>query len=404
MKAWRAIAMPLSLAALAGAGWLVVQTTRADGLARTDPDAALRLDADHPQALLAHAWRQMANGDDAGATRTARHLLRTSPGQGDAFAVIALAAARQHRPDASRLLDIAVRRAPRVPQVRAQLAASRLHAGDVAGALAQLDALLRIKPSEGAQLYPAMAQQALDRPFADALAATLARQPPWRRRFLAALDAKGPGAAVDNVYASLQKHGGLSAEETRRRLDGLIAKGRWGDAFASWFGLLDPVPARLPSVRNGGFEDEIDGIGFGWRNDPKPGVFTDVEPGEGTRGSRAAHVQFIDLPAAGGNLRQALLLAPGRYRLSLRARAEFLQSDQGLQWVVTCDKGPQVAATELLEGSFGWRTISADFDIPLDRCPGQWLELHNPAVAGSAQGVSGDLWVDDVAITSLGAR
>jgi hypothetical protein len=127
-------------------------------------------------------------------------------------------------------------------------------------------------------------------------------------------------------------------------------------------------------------------------------VFTDIEAGTGTGGSRAAHLHFIG-QAAKGNLRQALLLAPGRFRLSLRARAEFLRSDQGLQWIVRCDKGATVAMIDGLEGSFGWRSMETDFEIPAKRCPGQWLELQNPAVAGSARQVSGDLWIDDIAIT-----
>jgi hypothetical protein len=374
-----------------------------DSLAATHPESALRLDPDHPQALLTRAWEQIAKGDDIGATATAKHLLQVAPGEGDAFAVIALAAARQHQPGAVKLLSIAARRAPRVPQVRAQLAAMLLQAGDLPGAMTQVDALLRLEPQRGPQLFPALAQQAQDPRFADALAATLARYPLWRRGLLASLAAKGPPAAVDNVYSRLQKLGGLAPEETGHWLDGLMNQGRWGDAFAAWFGTLNPPPARLPSVRNGGFEDEIEGLGFGWRNDAVPGAFADIEAGAGRKGSRAAHLHFIGRPAARGNLRQALLLSPGRYRLSLGARAEFLQSDQGLQWVVRCDKGAEIVALDAMEGSFDWRTLSADFEVPATRCDGQWLELRNPAATGAAQRVDGDLWTDDVAVTALGA-
>src|SRR5690606_13382660 len=128
------------------------------------------------------------------------------------------------------------------------------------------------------------------------------------------------------------------------------------------------------------------------------GVFTDIEAGAGSRGSRAAHLHFIGR-AARGNLRQALLLAPGHYRLSMQVRAEFLRSDQGLRWIVRCDKGATVATTDALQGSFGWKMLNTEFDVPADKCAGQWLELRNPAVRGSAQQVSGDLWVDDISIT-----
>ena len=56
-----------------------------------------------------------------------------------------------------------------------------------------------------------------------------------------------------------------------------------------------------------------------------------------------------------------------------------------------------------LDGNAPWQSVVVDFGIPAARCAGQWLELVNPAVKGVAQHVSGDLWIDDVAITPLPA-
>src|SRR3546814_9632641 len=98
-----ALRIPLAivgLVLLAWIGWTVIQVTRADALARTDPEAALRIDPDHPQALLRIAWRQLGDDQNDAAMATARHLLAVEPGQGDAFAVLALAAAK--RGDANR--------------------------------------------------------------------------------------------------------------------------------------------------------------------------------------------------------------------------------------------------------------------------------------------------------------
>jgi len=404
MKAILRLAAAALLVALLGwVGWTTIQATRVDELAKTDPEAALRLDPDHPQALLRMAWRQLGNQQPDAAIATARHLLAVEPGQGDAFAVLALAAARRGDGNAGKLAAIALQRAPRNRNLRTQQAAAALKAGDLPVALVQIDALLRLSPSRGTVLFPAMAEQSADPAFADALAATLATSPPWRPQFLAALGSEGSPLAVDHVYARLQRRGELSTAETGGWLDRMIADGRWGEAYAHWVGTLGPVDGGLAPVRNGGFESDPSGIGFDWRNDQIAGVFTDLEAGAGTTGTRAAHLHFISRPAARGNLRQALLLAPGRFRLSLRARAEFLHSDQGLQWIVGCDKGPTVAILGPLEGSFGWRQWDVEFEIPAEKCPGQWLKLVNPAVSGSAQQVSGDLWIDDVAITPLKA-
>ena len=94
------------------------------------------------------------------------------------------------------------------------------------------------------------------------------------------------------------------------------------------------------------------------------------------------------------------MLSAGRYRLSLRARAQALRSELGLQWIVACaGPGGVVARTDSLDGSFGWRQSVIDFNVPSTGCPGQWLRLVNPVPAGAAQRVVGELWVDDVTIT-----
>ncbi len=391
------------IALLAWIGWITVQATRADLLANSDPDAALRLDPDHPQALLAVARRELRDGDANAATATARHLLAVAPGRGDTFAILALAAIRRGDADAPRLLAIAVQRAPRDRDVRVQAALAALKAQDIPAAMAQIDALLRLSPARGKVLYPLLAQQAQDQKFAAVLAATLARDPPWRAAFLNALAGKdAPALGADNINGWLAQHGELTQPEIARWLDRMLVDGRWGDAFARWVGTLGPGPLVIPPVRNGGFEKEITGTGFDWRNDAIKGVFTDIEDGAGLRGTRAAHLHFIG-QAARGNLRQPLMLAPGRYSLSMQARGDFLRSDQGLQWVVRCDRGVTIVASDKFDGSFGWRKLNTQFDIPAEKCAGQWLELRNPAVAGSARQVSGDLWFDDIAITSVPA-
>lgn len=392
----------LGLTVLAWIGWTVVQATRADFLAQSDPEAALRIEPGHPQALLRVAWAQLGRGDNDAAKKTGRSLLAIEPGQGDAFAVLALAAARSGDADAPQLARIALQRAPRNRDVRATEAAALLKAGELSAAMAQIDALLRLSPRRGAVLFPALVQQAQDKRFAETVGAVLATDPPWRRGFLAELNKRGNAAALDQVYAWLQQHGGLSKEETTRWLDRMLADGRWGQAYAHWVSRLGPDADHLSTVYDGGFEREVGGPGFVWRNQPAPGVFTDVEADAGPDGSRAAHLHFIGRPVAQGNLRQALLLGPGRFRLTFQARTDFLRTDQGLQWVIRCDSGAPIAIVEIPDGSNGWKRLAADFEVPAN-CPGQWMGLRNPAVSGTARQVSGDLWIDDVAITPLQA-
>lgn len=388
----------LFLPVLGWVAWQTVVTTRIDAVAAIDEGAALRIDPDHPVALRRTAWRQLDRGDVAAATATARRLLTVEPGQGDAFAVLALAAARSDAPDTGALVAIGLRRAPRNRNLRVQRATEALESGNIHAALEQLDILLRLAPERSVQLLPAMVQQAANPAFANALVAILATSPPWRPGFLAALDSKGTPAALNQVNAGLQRRRQLTPAEAGAWYDRLIADGRWGQAYAYWAGDIGASGGSLAVVHDGGFERDPSGIGFGWRNRTVAGVFTDLEPTTGAGGTRAAHLHFMGRPAEGGNLRQALLLAPGHYRLSMRAKAEFLDSDQGLQWIIRCPTGEPVGVLGPLKGNFGWRGLSADFEVPSEGCPGQWLELRNPAVRGSAQQVSGDLWVDDIVI------
>jgi hypothetical protein len=55
-----------------------------------------------------------------------------------------------------------------------------------------------------------------------------------------------------------------------------------------------------------------------------------------------------------------------------------------------------------IEGSFDWRQLQGKITVPATGCPGQWIELRNPAAPGAAQHASGDFWVDDVAILPIG--
>src|SRR5690606_2969053 len=311
MRALRIPVAILGVALLGWLGWTIVQVTRADELAHDHPEAALRIDPNHPQALLRLARKQLDTKQYDAAMATARHLLSVEPGQGDAFTIIALAAVGRGDDNSEALMRIALQRAPRDLDVRTQAMVAALQKGDLAEGMKQLDAMLRLSPKRGQFLYPAMAQQAMDSAFAAALVATLARNPPWRRSFLASLGGKGTPEAVDHVYAGLEAQGALSEPEIKRWLDRKLRDNQWGEAYALWTGTLDPRPDRLPAVYNGSFEQDPTSIGFDWQKTNTKGVFSALEPASGAGDTRAAHFRSIGPPPAGGDLRQRRLLAPG---------------------------------------------------------------------------------------------
>lgn len=398
----RHAAMAVVLAFVVVGGWRIVGQMQAEKYAESDPQRALRWRPDYPQALLALAEGQMAQGNLPGARAAARRLLAHEPLQGVGFRVLADAAEREsRRADAMRLYLIAEHRAPRDLQTRAWLTQRYLEQGDLEQALAQLDRILRMAPQRGRSIYPVLTQLAQDRAFADALAAKLRQGPPWRAGLLRALrdPASGNPVAAGRVMQALQNQGGLEPEEYAHWLDSLIAQGRWGEAYARWAGGQVRGEGRLPLVNNGNFALTPSDVGFDWRRRRVPGVLLQFEPGSTRDASQVVYLHFLDRRVPNASLEQPLLLAPGSYRLALRMRAQSLRSEMGLQWVVACaGPGGVAGRTEAIDGSFPWRAFEAVVTIPPTGCPGQWLRLVNIVPAGAAQRVVGELWVDDVTI------
>lgn len=401
-QAIRLGALVAILALVAIIGWRIVGQMQAERYAQTKPERALAWRPSDPHALLVLAERQLVQGDVTLAQTTARQLLAHAPLQGEAFRVLADAADRQgHRAEAFKLYRIAERRAPRDLPTRAWLTQRYLEQGDYPQALAQIDRILRMSPQRATSINPVLVQMAQDATFAKALAQALRSDPPWRPRLLAALrhPKTGNAVAAGQVMGALQQQGGLSQKEYAGWLDSLMAQGYWGEAYARWAGEVPKPGGKLPLVYNGDFAQVPSDSGFDWRLRRVPGVLLQFEQAAGTQG-QAAYLRFLDrrIPSAG--LEQPLLLTPGEYHLSLRARAQALRSALGLQWVVAC-VGPAgvVGRTDPLDESFGWRVFEATVTIPATGCPAQWLRLINPMAAGSAQRVAGDLWISDVKIS-----
>jgi hypothetical protein len=110
----------------------------------------------------------------------------------------------------------------------------------------------------------------------------------------------------------------------------------------------------------------------------------------------AGHGRALRISSAarsGGILSQRLMLAPGSYALSYRAR-----SGQGsavmLKWRLSCSSSD---VSESLENSpassADWQQFSANFTVPIQDCPIQSLALQRPNDMHSPE-----VWIDDVTI------
>lgn len=384
-------------------GWRLVAISQADRFAKSDPARALRWVQDHPQALLTQAEQQLVAGSLDEAEITARRLLEVEPLEGRGFRVLAEVADR--RGDATKAVElygIAARRSPHDIATRAWLIDHYLGRSDYATALQHVDAVLRSVPRSVNVLMPSLQEMTLDPAFSAELGVLLQQDPPWRSRFLQALLRSEDQSSADIVLGELALRDGLTDAESTAWMASLIRQGRWGEAYARWVSTLELPDGMLPLVYNGGFEKELSGQGFDWRLNRIPGIWLEIVPVDRERG-RAVHAVFRGRQVAQMGLEQPLLLAPGhRYRLRAKLRAENLRSERGLEWSLTClNQRAPFAVSEPLSGSFDWREIQLEWEVPAKDCDGQWLRVRNPVPAGSIQRVNGELWLDDVRIEPM---
>lgn len=378
----------------------------ADHYAETNPERALFWRDDHPVALLRAA--EAAAEDPARAEEArayAERALQADPLDGRPYRVLAqLALAAGDEARARELFQIAARRAPRDLPAHVWLIEHHLRNARPTEALGHIDTLLRVQPSLFPRFEPLLLALAAAEPAHPALAEALARQPPWRPRFLSVVAGKSadPDAVAPLFEAVRQTEGGLAANELGPWLDRLVREGRVGQAYLLWAANLPPErQTRLGNVYNGGFEHAPEPVGFDWRMGRVAGARMNRLAGEGVGGRLALQVAFEDRRVPFNHLRQMLALPPGTYELSLRARPDNLRTERGLVWEVSCVKGgAPLAATPPLRGQGGWRELAVEFTVP-EGCEGQWLALRLPARIPAEQRIGGRVWFDDLKITRI---
>lgn len=385
------------------AAWRVLAIAQSDRLALSDPVRALQWIPSHPQALLSLSERHLAEGRTDEAKAGARRLLAVAPLEARGFTVLARAAAMDgHRSEAARLYAIAAQRGPRDLRAQAWLIEEHLLAGRNDEALTHIGLVLKLAPWQADTILPWLARLAADPAFANRLAVGLQSHPPWRPHLLLMLHRQADARARDAVFAALSWRGDLSDTELAQWVTQLLRQGRWNKAYAVWASRPDRKPDALSMVFNGDFESDPSGWGFDWHQPVVAGVSTRFAPSQGSAG-RAAHTVFRNRIVQQVDLEQPLLLAPGPYRFSARMRATGLRNPAGLQWSITCDgHNEAVAVTEPVSGSFDWREVTMDVDIPR-HCSGQWLRLEI-APGGTAQATSGNLWFDEISLRRRAGR
>lgn len=402
MKAVLRLTLLLLVAALAlVAAWRIAVTGIDRPEAHAEPPQAVAVQPRPPAALLQQARQLVVAGRLDQAARSARQLLREAPLQAGALVVLARVTA-QRDDDAQHLFQVALQRAPRNQYARAWMIGTQLQQGDFHAALANIGTLLLFAPPRRDLFIPIMVRLAGRADFAAALVDALQRHPPWRSDLLRALLDQGKARAVASVYQGLADANDLGLREKDAWLRHLMRAGRWGEAYSRWAsGLLLAGGSALPMLYNGGFERPILGLGFGWRAPAAVGVLLQRVQ---RQADHAIKLVFLGRRVPRAGLAQTLLLRPGRYRLTFRARARNVQSDQGLSWRVSCHGDTEMQRdSPRMQGSFDWKALQVLFVVPQTGCPAQELALVNPGAVGPGKIVSGTLWFDQFVVAPLAA-
>ena len=334
----------------------------------------------------------------------------------DFLSLLALAQAFERegrRDDAVAAAREAIALAPADRAVLVPAAELLARSGSEAEALAVLRRLADLYPETGRALWPAFVA-ALDTPTYRSFFDDIARADPrWWPEFFEFACAHATLAPVRAAYLARAQAGLASAAEQRCVIARLQREKDWDGAYRTWRAALQEADRpRVPAIFNGDFERPLSNLGFDWIVQGQAGVAVDVAPVAGATGRNALRVRFADKRWASWPLYQYAVLAPGRYRLEGRARADGLDTWLGLQWALYCADASgrdvrQLVHTDAFAGRADWKRFGAEFAVARD-CPLQVLrlELANPDPSARTGGsgavrLNGTLWFDDLRVAAL---
>ncbi len=195
-------------------------------------------------------------------------------------------------------------------------------------------------------------------------------------------------------------------------IDLLVARGKFEDAGKVWHQITGKDTASAVAftenslVYNGGFEKDISGGGFGWRQNDAEGADFDFDTDEKHSGSRSARLTFDgtkNLLYEG--LLQNVVVSPNtRYRFQGFLRTDQISTNSGMRFEIVDPNNPQRldVLTPNETGTLPWTLEQLDFatgpdtqliSIRIVRKPSERLDNK----------IRGTVWIDDVSLVPAGA-
>jgi tetratricopeptide (TPR) repeat protein len=303
----------------------------------------------------------------------ARQAALASPLAWEPFYIAARAAEQKgDYAGAIRLMEEARRRRPSYTATRVSLMGYYARVGRYREAIGEADVAMRLNGEAEKAILPILADLLAFPEGRAAVAAVLAQEPVWRARFLEAAKLKAQPQHAADLYTRLRALKGAAGArgEAGLLVAALMRTGRYADAHRAWLELL-PAEERQRAglLYDGDFRGAA--APFNWTFHANGSGR--AEPGRQGEAPQLHAAYFGSSKTVLAE--QALVLAPGRYRMSVRARADRTQPSGSIYWAVTCLPGNnEIGRLAFPRFASSFANHQAAFDVPAG-CGAQTLSL-----------------------------
>lgn len=369
-------------------------------IVRANPESqwAQQIWAGHPSVLTTTSMREVGLAASAGhnPSDATEHkiyqLARKAPLAAEPFLVEgALAEKRGELTAAGQLYREASRRDPRSVAAHYLLTDLDLRTGRTEDGIRELAELSRLVPTATSQLAPAIAQFAHSPGAADQLRNMFKSNPLLEQPVLSVL-AEDPSNAdlILSVATRTRSATGTPPNWQEKLLDGMVAKGQYSQALATWSRLVDGGDKSVAGLFNPAFHPSDAPPPFNWSyGATEAGV---AEPENGS-------LQILFYGRENASLaQQTLLLPPGRYRLAVPVTAAS-GDPRTLAWSIDCLPGKSKILDLPLSQNGGSGTVTGEFEIPAQGCSAQQIELDG---TGEDSPTTVDLRIGPLALQRTG--